>query len=454
METNLALEQAQLAVQRGDKKRARSILREVIRQEPRNEAAWLLLAEFAEKPEHTVAWLEHVLKINPNNVVAREKLATLGVLSTPRDLHSEQIQEPPPQTEKEKHGIATAPTRTVSPPTSQFTTAPKRSRLPIYGCLAIVGLILLCCVGAIALPEINEYANWRAGVTAFNEGNCQEASARFQRILDSPGWGIVNSSSQANQLGLECMAFLEATNEEVAYHFGLALAHYLDFPKLYPESSLNNHVPARVAALFGQASTEELAVEEVCDRIALLGESELLPRPDDQLPEIYYYCGRTYESTGELENAVVMYYIVWKDYPQHHLRSLAVEGLARAEINLARETGANPIAPPRESGTAPIGTSVYIVHNDSPEQIRLILRGPQDIVEEIPECAVCAKLAVEPSACPNKGPIRRITLKPGRYEVEVKSVSDPDVIPYLDAWDFRGGIEYTDCYYILTTSEP
>ena len=453
METNLALEQAQLAAQYGDKKKARSILREVIRQEPRSEAAWLLLAEFAEKPEHTIAWLEHVLKINSNNVAAREKLAALVVPHTPKDLPFEQAREPSPQTEAVKSTGAPVPTHSASPAT-QLATPTKKPRLPLYGCLAIVGLILLCCVGAIALPEINEYANWRAGVTAFNEGNCQEASARFQRILDSPGWGIVNSSSQANQLGLECMAFLEATNEEVAYHFGLALAHYLDFPKLYPESSLNNHIPGKVAALFGQASTEELAVEEVCDRIALLGESELLPRPDDQLPELYYYCGRTYESVGELENAIVMYSIVRKDYPQHYLSSSATEGLARSKIELAKRNDAPLIDQPPESGTAPVGTSVYIVRNDSPEQIQITLSGPEVIIEEIPKCGVCTEFSKKPDGCPDKGPIKRITLKPGRYEVLVESISDSGVTPYQGTWTFRSGAGYARCYYIVTTSTP
>ena len=454
METNPALEQAQLAVQRGDKKRARSILREVIRQEPRHEAAWLLLAEFAEKPGHTVAWLEHVLKINPNNAVAREKLATLGVLSPPRDLHSEQSRELPPQTEKEKHGLATAPTRTASASTSQFTTAPKRSRLPIYGCLAIAGLTLLCCVGAIAIPEINEYVNWQAGFKAFNEGNCQEADTRFRQILDNPGWEIVNYSSRADQLGLECAAFLEAANEEAARHFGRALVHYLDFPKLYPESSLNNHVPSKVAALFGQASSEELAIEEVCDRVALLGESQLLPRPDDQLPELYYYCGRTYESMGELENAVVMYYIVWKDYPKHYLHPAATEGLARTRIKIAQRDHVPPIDQPQEKGPAPVGTSVYVVRNDSPERIQITLSGPEVIIEEIPECITCVKFTEEPKECPSKGPSRRIALKPGPYDVVVESISNTGVTPYQGSWVFQSGAEYGDCYYIVTRYQP
>lgn len=453
METNLALEQAQLAAQYGDKKKARSILREVIRQEPRSEAAWLLLAEFAEKPEHTIAWLEHVLKIDSNNVAAREKLAALVVPHTPKDLPFEQAREPSPQTEAVKSTGAPVPTHSASPAT-QLATPTKKSRLPLYGCLAVVALALLCCVGVIALPEINEYINWQAGVTAFNEGNCQEANARFQRILDSPGWGIVNSSSQANQLRQECMVFLEAANEEAVHHFGLALAHYLDFPKLYPESSLNNHIPGKVAALFGQASTEKLAVEEVCDRIALLGESELLPRPDDQLPELYYYCGRTYESVGELENAIVMYSTVRKDYPQHYLSSSATEGLARSKIELAKRNGALPIDQPPESGPAPVGTSVYVVRNDSPERIQLTLSGPESIIEEIPECSVCTDFTREPDACPNQGPIKRITLKPGRYDVVVESASDSGVTPYQGKWNFRSGAEYVHCFYIVATVEP
>jgi tetratricopeptide (TPR) repeat protein len=453
METNLALQEAQLAAQRGDKKRARSILREVIRLESRNEAAWLLLAEFAEKPEHTIAWLELALKINPNNAVAQEKLATLGVPSAPRELHFEPTPEPPTQAKAVTSSSATTPIYSASP-TTQFATTTKKSRLPLYGCLAVVALALLCCAGVITLPEINEYINWQAGVAAFNEGNCQDANARFQRILDSPGWGIVNSSSQANQLRQECMAFLEAANEEAVHHFGLALAHYLDFPKLYPESTLNNHIPGKVAALLGQASMEELAVEEVCDRIALLGESELLPRPDDQLPELYYYCGRTYESVGELENAIVMYSIVRKDYPQHYLSSSATEGLARTKIELAKRNDAPPIDQPPESGTAPVGTSVYVVRNDSPERIQLTLSGPESIIEEIPECSVCTDFTREPDACPNQGPIKRITLKPGRYAVVVESASDSGVTPYQGKWNFRSGAEYVHCFYIVATVEP
>lgn len=195
-------------------------------------------------------------------------------------------------------------------------------------------------------------------------------------------------------------------------------------------------------------------MEEVCDRIALLGESELLPRPDDQLPELYYYCGRTYESVGELENAIVLYYVVRKDYPKHYLSSAATKALVRVEIELAKANDAKPIDQPPESGTAPIGISVYIVHNDSPERMQLIMSGPEDIFEEIPECSICAKFTRKPDKCPNKGPIRRITLKPGHYEVTVKSVGDNGVTPYLDAWEFRSGIEYVSCYYILTTNNP
>ncbi len=441
MDNDLTLEQALLAAQLGDKKRARSILRAVIRREPQNERAWLLFAEFAEKPEQAAAWVEHTLKINPNNVMARQKLAVLGSSTGAKAFRPQQAPEQtlPAPTAK--------PSVIANPPNTNLSA---KTRL-LGGCLAIVGLIFFCTViGAIS--EAGVYLNWRAGVEAFNLGKCGEANARFQRVIDSPNLGIVNVSSRANQLKLECAAFLKAVDEESASRHGPAFARYIDFSKLYPASGLSNYVAQRVEAIFGKVPLEELAVEEVCDRVAWQGETELIPQPDAQLPELYYYCGRTYEAIGELENAGALYYVIRTDYPTHPISSLATQGLARVELSLASD--APTLAPPLESGIAPSGTSVYVVQNDSPEQVEIILSGPETIIKEIAECSICTKLTSEPSECPNLGPMERITLKPGDYEVLVKSASDDEVIPYRGKWAFQDGVEYAHCYYVLTTVEP
>ena len=452
MDTKSAFEQALLLAQGGDKKRARRILREVVQQEPHNEAAWLLFAEFAEAPEQKIAWLEHVLKINPDNVIAHERLTNLRPSLAPTLTRFQQVQDLPSRTETPQ---AVAPTISqAEPPVLSSRDSPKRSWLPGCGCAAVLGLLAFLCVALAATPEVNTYLNWQAGTQAFSDGNCREANVRFQQILNSPGLGIINVNSQADQLRLECTAFLEAVDEEDAGHFGLALAHYIDFSKVYPVSGLNIHVPLRVASLFERVSVEDLAVEKACDRIALQGESKLIPEPGDRLPEFYYYCARTYERNDDLENAIVLYYFVRTEYPQHPLSDEATQGQARIEIELAKGMNPGAITLPPESGPAPIGTSVYIVQNDSPEQLQIILSGPEVIIEEVAECRGCAKLTSEPSECPNQGPIRRITLKPGEYEVLVKSVSDDGVRPYRGSWTFKSGVEYSECYFVLTQRNP
>ncbi|HKZ78905.1 MAG TPA: hypothetical protein VJ124_11435 [Pyrinomonadaceae bacterium] len=80
MDTKAALEQATKAAQGGNISLAQSILAGIVKQEPNNETAWLMLADLLEKPEQSIYCVERVLKINPSNVLARERLAKLQVV--------------------------------------------------------------------------------------------------------------------------------------------------------------------------------------------------------------------------------------------------------------------------------------------------------------------------------------------------------------------------------------
>lgn len=72
------------AVKDGDKRRARRILRELIKRDPKNEEAWLLFADVAQRRDDTIKCLKQAIKINPSNVIAREKLSKY---SSPSMLH-------------------------------------------------------------------------------------------------------------------------------------------------------------------------------------------------------------------------------------------------------------------------------------------------------------------------------------------------------------------------------
>jgi hypothetical protein len=71
------LGQAIAAIRAGDKSTGRRLLIEVVQSEPRNETAWLWMAGLVENETSYARCLENVLKINPNNEMARQSLAAL-----------------------------------------------------------------------------------------------------------------------------------------------------------------------------------------------------------------------------------------------------------------------------------------------------------------------------------------------------------------------------------------
>jgi hypothetical protein len=77
------LQQAIAAIKAGDKAAGRRLLAEVIRNDPRNEAAWLWMSAVLDSDEQRRTCLERVLAINPASATARQGLARLGPISQP-----------------------------------------------------------------------------------------------------------------------------------------------------------------------------------------------------------------------------------------------------------------------------------------------------------------------------------------------------------------------------------
>lgn len=76
-------ENAVRAAKAGNKYRARQLLRELIKSDPKNENAWLLFAEVAQKRNDSIKCLKQVININPNNDIAREKLLKYPLSRSP-----------------------------------------------------------------------------------------------------------------------------------------------------------------------------------------------------------------------------------------------------------------------------------------------------------------------------------------------------------------------------------
>jgi hypothetical protein len=79
MDRNLAdmLYQGALALQQGDKLRARELLLRVVEADENAEEAWLWLSGAVDDPEDQRTALENVLALNPDNPHARHGLAVL-----------------------------------------------------------------------------------------------------------------------------------------------------------------------------------------------------------------------------------------------------------------------------------------------------------------------------------------------------------------------------------------
>lgn len=74
MDSQIAISQAKKAASENNFAAAQKILKQVLTREPKNIEAWLVLAEVVEKPDIKVKCLEQVLKIDPDNQAARQKL--------------------------------------------------------------------------------------------------------------------------------------------------------------------------------------------------------------------------------------------------------------------------------------------------------------------------------------------------------------------------------------------
>lgn len=78
----LAIEEAQQAINDGEEAKARRILARILLKEPHNEQVWLLLSHVV-PVEKAIESLGRVLKINPDNQEAQNRLATLIPLFVP-----------------------------------------------------------------------------------------------------------------------------------------------------------------------------------------------------------------------------------------------------------------------------------------------------------------------------------------------------------------------------------
>jgi peptide/nickel transport system permease protein len=77
MVADQGLREAEMAIQQGDKARARMLLKSILLQEPNNEQGWFLLAQVVKQRRQCLDCLEQVQRLNPKDLKTRTALAYL-----------------------------------------------------------------------------------------------------------------------------------------------------------------------------------------------------------------------------------------------------------------------------------------------------------------------------------------------------------------------------------------
>ncbi len=129
------------AAQKGDKRTARNLLKQVLAEDENNELAWMWLASAVETLDERRACLQKVLQINPNNARAREALNRLQAAGG--------------REEKDRRAVdSLRRMQRQQPPAQQGSVL---SNLPggyvVVGALALLALIAVVIFGAISAQQ-------------------------------------------------------------------------------------------------------------------------------------------------------------------------------------------------------------------------------------------------------------------------------------------------------------
>jgi len=154
------LQSAIASIRSGDKETGKLLLAEVIRDDPRNETAWLWMSGAVDSVEERLYCLDRVLQINSNNDAARRGRTHLQqqklipeAYEEPWQSEDEQRQERPP--------ITPLPSIRYEQHSQQITDSDSadnrtRLRIPSMTVAIVVGIVLalVFCIGSLAFVSL------------------------------------------------------------------------------------------------------------------------------------------------------------------------------------------------------------------------------------------------------------------------------------------------------------
>ncbi len=288
---------------------------------------------------------------------------------------------------------------------------------------------------------------------AYKNTNCQQAIKLFTKVIDSSAL-TENEIARAKAQKAECELFQAGVNAQAKGSLTKAAQSYISFLESYSNSPLSPVVRQKTSSLLQPSNLNKVVQPSICDRLDLILQNQLLPEPQKNLPLYYQACGQVYTKNGQYNQAIAAYENFLQNYPQHSLAPNIKTALARVLLAAARTGSGGTISRPRATGRASRGSTVVFIRNDSPQEMQIVFSGSQPRFEKLQPCQDCQiHFGTPPKTCPGKGPLGRYILKPGMYDVVVKSTGGR-VRPFKGQWDLQDATEYSHCFYIVRGLTP
>lgn len=165
-----ALDQALLALRAGQPAQAQAFIAQVLRTDPRNIDAWLLLEQCVEPTDRRKYCLQQVLLLSPDNQTARQRLAALELAQAP---------------------VAQKPEPPAAPVAVQVNEAPPA--LPQQSPAASGG----------TQPDVSEEPNHGPELAALQIADSMPASNVLETASTEPDYDLLRSASAPSPSGME-----------------------------------------------------------------------------------------------------------------------------------------------------------------------------------------------------------------------------------------------------------
>lgn len=174
------------------------------------------------------------------------------------------------------------------------------------------------------------------------------------------------------------------------------------------------------------------------------------------LPGALYGCGLAELGAGRYSSAIEHLTTFITGYPRDSRVAKARQKRIAAEVAEVGSGATGDLAPLERTGSGPSGTATVEVVNDSPYPLEILYSGPVAEQLTIPACPTCTVRSSLPllsryfggPTCGGDGvPSRTLRLRPGSYQVVVRTSAGGGPRPYSGSWKLAGGARYDNCYY-------